>query len=32
MQDLIPLDGIRHQGITIVGPYRTMRIHLGGVD
>lgn len=32
MQDLIPLDGIRHQGVTIVGPNRTMRIHLGGVD
>ena len=31
MQDLIPLDCIRHQGITI-GPYRTVRIHLGGVD
>ena len=32
MQDLIPLDGIRHQGVTIVGPNRTMRIHLGGVN
>jgi hypothetical protein len=32
MHDLIPLDGICHQGVTIVGPNRTVRIHLGGVD
>lgn len=31
MQDLIPLDGIGHQGIT-VGPNRTVWVHLGRVD
>jgi hypothetical protein len=31
VQDLITLDGISHQGIT-VGPNRTVRVHLGGVD